>query len=71
MPEDRAKELSESLNQIAHKEKSLGLHNIARRLNLNYGTRSGIEIQNHEGSGFEVILVIEQKKNDGEQGIYV
>ena len=66
MPENKAKELSGSLNQIAHKEKSLGLHNIARRLYLSYGTRSGIEIRNHEGSGFEVILVIEQKKNDEE-----
>lgn len=71
MREDKAKELAESLNQAAYKGNSLGLHNIARRLYLSYGARSGIRIQNKEGSGFEVILVIEQNKNDGKQGIYV
>lgn len=71
MPENKAKELSESLNQVAYNGKSLGLHNIARRLYLSYGAKSGIKIRNKEGSGFEVILIIEQKKNDGEQKIYV
>ena len=39
----------------------IGLRNIARRLFLQYGSESGLELKNEEGLGLEVIVKIRQK----------
>jgi sensor histidine kinase YesM len=62
MPFEEANKLSESMEQINNNTGSNGLHNIARRLYLQYGVESGIKIINEEGVGFEVILKIVQNK---------
>lgn len=58
--EEKLKELSESLNIVDYHEKSLGLHNISRRLRLLYGEKSGVTVKNRLEGGFEVILAIDQ-----------
>src|SRR5699024_8661994 len=58
--EEKLKELSESLNIVDYHEKSLGLHNISRRLRLLYGEKSGVTVRNRVEGGFEVILAIDQ-----------
>lgn len=64
MTEERAIWLGESLRRVDHRDKSLGIHNIARRLRLQYGERSGLQFVNHEGNGLEILLKIEQKTKD-------
>ncbi len=60
IPEEKEKELNSSLKETVNKEKSLGLHNIARRLCLQYGEQSGLAIRSRSGEGFEVMIRIEQ-----------
>ena len=64
MPEKSATLLSESLGEIYPRSGSYGLHNISRRLYLRYGSKSGIEIKNNEGAGFEVILKVVQSMEE-------
>ena len=64
MPEKSAALLSESLGEIYPRPGSYGLHNISRRLYLRYGSKSGIEIKNGEGVGFEVILKVVQSMEE-------
>ena len=59
-PEEKLKELSESLYKADYHERSLGLHNISRRLTLLYGGKSGISVRNRQEGGFEVKLAINQ-----------
>lgn len=61
MPSQEAEKLSSSLKEISNDTASNGLHNIARRLSLQYGEESGMEIINEEGKGFRVILKIARK----------
>jgi two-component system, sensor histidine kinase YesM len=60
MPEKSAVLLSESLGEIYPRSGSYGLHHISRWLYLRYGSKSGIEIRNCEGVGFEVVLKVMQ-----------
>jgi sensor histidine kinase YesM len=55
-----ASKLNESMKSSNNSTESNGLYNIARRLYLQYGEKSGINIVNEEGVGFEVILKIIQ-----------
>lgn len=55
-----ADQLNESMKGVNNNTESNGLHNIARRLWLQYGEESGIKIVNEEGHGLEVILKIVQ-----------
>ena len=64
MPEKSAALLSESLGKIYPRPGSYGLHNISRRLYLRYGSKSGIEIKNGQGVGFEVILKVVQSMEE-------
>lgn len=57
--------LSESLNKVNNNSSSNGLYNTARRLTLQYGDKSGIEIKNVEGVGLEVIIKIHQNEKEG------
>lgn len=63
MEAEETRKLSESLSKIANQKESLGLHNIARRLYLQYGEKSGIQVESRAGEGFCVLLLIEQPKN--------
>jgi two-component system sensor histidine kinase YesM len=60
MPSSEADQLNESIEELNNNSESNGLHNIARRLYLQYGEESGIKIMNEEGVGFEVVLKIVQ-----------
>jgi sensor histidine kinase YesM len=60
MPSSEADKLNESIEELNNNSESNGLHNIARRLYLQYGEESGIKIINEEGVGFEVVLKIAQ-----------
>jgi two-component system, sensor histidine kinase YesM len=66
MQKEKAQQLRRSLGKAYPTTRSYGLHNIARRLFLRYGKESGIEIINHEGVGFTVIIRVMQPK-EGEQ----
>jgi sensor histidine kinase YesM len=55
-----ADKLNKSIEGMNNNTESNGLHNIARRLYLQYGEESGIKIVNEEGMGFEVVLKIVQ-----------
>ena len=61
MDADKANELQEQLITHDMNSPSIGLRNLARRLYLKYGDKSGIEILNEEGLGFEVRVYIERK----------
>ncbi|MDF2908151.1 MAG: Histidine kinase, gyrase and HSP90-like ATPase [Herbinix sp.] len=58
--EEEAERLNESMKEVYNDTASNGLRNIARRLWLQYGEKSGIRIVNEEGVGFEVILTVVQ-----------
>lgn len=42
---------------------SIGLRNLSRRLYLKYGSKSGVEVFNDEGRGFEVLVRIEDRRD--------
>lgn len=63
MTKEELRKLSESLSKITNQKESLGLHNIARRLYLQYGEKSGIQVESRAGEGFCVLVLIEQLKN--------
>ena len=58
--EEKLQKLLISLHQVDYHDKSLGLHNISRRLLLLYGEKSGVAVRNRDERGFEVILSIDQ-----------
>ncbi len=62
MEAEAVENLTEHLQQSINQRNSLGLHNIARRLKLKYGDRSGMTITSQYGEGFCVLLVIEQHR---------
>ena len=62
MEKEKARELQEQLTTHDMDSPSIGLRNLSRRLYLKYGERSGIEIFNQEGRGFEVLVHIEHKE---------
>lgn len=64
MPQAEAKRLLGSLHSPHPGAEHIGLHNIARRLFLQYGSDSGLELNNEEGAGLEVIVKIRQKEED-------
>lgn len=57
---EKLTQLSESLQDVAHTADNLGLHNIARRICLQYGECSELKIRNRQGGGFEVEISIDQ-----------
>lgn len=61
MEPQKAKELEQQLKDHDNSSSSIGLCNLSRRLYLQYGENSGIQIRNREGTGFEVTVRIEQK----------
>lgn len=61
MEPQKAKELERQLKEHDNSSASIGLCNLSRRLYLQYGEDSGIQIRNMEGIGFEVTVRIEQK----------
>ena len=61
MPEAEALGLAETLHSPRPGSEHIGLRNIARRLFLQYGSESGLELKNEEGVGLEVIVKIRQK----------
>ncbi|WP_432631142.1 sensor histidine kinase [Brotaphodocola sp.] len=63
MDQEKLDQLSASLQDVTHTADNLGLHNIARRICLQYGERSGMKIQNRQGGGFEVEILIDQTGN--------
>lgn len=64
MDPEKALELQEQL--VAHdmNSPSIGLRNLSRRLYLKYGEKSGIEVRNEAGRGFEVFVRIEDRGNE-------
>lgn len=60
MSPERFKEINSDLNKTNSMKPSHGLHNIARRLHLQYGDKSGIKIVNKEEIGLKIILKIAQ-----------
>ncbi|WP_432628486.1 sensor histidine kinase [Brotaphodocola sp.] len=60
MDQERLTQLSESFKDVAHTADNLGLHNIARRICLQYGEHSEMKIRNRQGGGFEVEISIDQ-----------
>lgn len=67
MKREDAAELSQSLNKMMSEGDSLGLHNISRRIFLQYGGRSAVQIESEEDKGFIVHLAIDQR-NDMQEG---
>lgn len=60
MDPEKLDQLSASLQDMTHTTDHLGLHNIARRICLQYGKRSEMKIRNRQGGGFEVEILIDQ-----------
>lgn len=58
LPETLAAQLNRSIRQVYRDTGSMGLHNISRRLYLQYGRGSGITIQSAAGKGMEVVVRI-------------
>lgn len=65
MEEEKAKELKASIHRRFMDSSSNGLHNIARRLYLQYGEESGLDIENREGVGMKVIIRVKQGWKEG------
>ncbi|MEY8417760.1 histidine kinase [Oscillospiraceae bacterium 44-5] len=63
MEEEQALALQAQLASHDRDSPSIGLRNLARRLDLKYGSKSGVEVVNHEGRGFEVLVRIEDRRN--------
>ncbi len=55
-----AKELNKKLLKATNESSSNGLYNIARRLQIQYSSTSGIEIKNEPGEGLTVIIRVDQ-----------
>lgn len=64
MSEEEAVQLRSTLHGPHPAGEHIGLHNIARRLYLQYGSESGLELVNTEGQGLEVIVKIWQNGRD-------
>ena len=64
MEEEKAEELRKQLRAHDNSSPSIGLRNLSRRLYLRYGDGSGLQIRNREGTGFEVVARIEQRKGE-------
>ena len=64
MEAEKAEELREQLRTHDNSSPSIGLRNLSRRLYLKYGDGSGLQIRNMEGTGFEVLVRIEQQKGE-------
>ena len=64
MEAEKAEELREQLRTHDNSSPSIGLRNLSRRLYLKYGEGSGLQIRNMEGTGFEVLVRIEQQKGE-------
>ena len=63
LEEEQALALQAQLASHDRDSPSIGLRNLARRLDLKYGSKSGVEVVNHEGRGFEVLVRIEDRRN--------
>lgn len=61
MEAEQARELQAQLAAHDRNSPSIGLRNLSRRLYLKYGSKSGVEILNDEGRGFEVLVRIEDR----------
>lgn len=61
MEEEQARELQAQLASHDRNSPSIGLRNLSRRLYLKYGSKSGVEVLNDEGRGFEVLVRIEDR----------
>ena len=62
MEEEQALELQAQLASHDRNSPSIGLRNLSRRLYLKYGSKSGVEVVNDEGRGFEVLVRIEDRR---------
>ena len=62
MEEEQALELQAQLASHDRNSPSIGLRNLSRRLYLKYGSKSGVEVLNDEGRGFEVLVRIEDRR---------
>ena len=60
MDEEKAEDLKEQLRTHDNSSPSIGLRNLSRRLYLQYGDSSGLQIQNMEGIGFKVTALVRQ-----------
>ena len=63
METEQARELQEQLASHDRNSPSIGLRNLSRRLYLKYGSKSGVEIINDEGRGFEVLVRMEVRRD--------
>ena len=54
--------LEEQLASSHHHSRSIGLHNLSRRLCLGYGDQSGLRIKNSPNEGFQVYISVQQRK---------
>lgn len=61
MAQDEAEWLNYSIRQAYKDTGSFGLHNISRRLYLQYGKESGITVRSQEGKGMTVTVSIAQE----------
>lgn len=61
MEEEKAEKLKRTIRERFSNSSSNGLHNIARRLYLQYGEESRLDIENREGQGLKVIIRIKQQ----------
>ena len=62
MKDEKAQALSNLLKTTNNTTNSHGLYNISRRLYLEYGKGSGIELRNEEDTGLEVIINVVQNR---------
>lgn len=61
MKEEKAEQLKRTIRERFSSSSSNGLHNIARRLYLQYGEESCLDIENREGQGLKIIIRIKQQ----------
>lgn len=65
MASEEAEWLNYSIRQVYKDTSSFGLHNISRRLYLQYGKESGVTVYSEQGEGMTVVVSIAQ---EGELG---
>jgi len=64
MEPEEARVLEAQLASFYNHSRSIGLHNLSRRLCLRYGDRSGLHIENDPGSGFRVYISVQQREGE-------
>ena len=64
MAKEEADWLNYSIRQVFKDTSSYGLHNISRRLYLQYGAESGVTVRSEQGKGMTVTVSIAQERGE-------